>query len=162
DPKTQWFGSGCGQNGLTSRRGACATGAAASATTSAPHTHRGRFIEAPQNVRGLSNENESGERAKGRGQGKSAKGPRRRLRARCPQLLPPALCPSALTLDRLVRTRLGGPDGALVHLGDGRETLVHKLLHTLTAVRLGGVEVALRIGRDAVHGVELAGLAAAV
>src|SRR5439155_6379591 len=42
------------------------------------------------------------------------------------------------------------------------EALVHKLLQPLTAIRFGRVEVALRVGRDAVDGVELSRLAAAV
>src|SRR5258706_15711566 len=62
----------------------------------------------------------------------------------------------------LMRRRLGGPDGALVLLGHRRETLVHELLQPLSAVRLGRVEVALRVGGDAVHRVELARLTAAV
>ena len=62
----------------------------------------------------------------------------------------------------LVRGRFRRPDGALIRLRHRRETLVDKLLQTLTAVGLGRVDVALRVGGDAVHRVELAGLAAAV
>src|SRR5438132_4194854 len=61
-----------------------------------------------------------------------------------------------------VRGRLRRPDGALVLLRDRREALEHELLQPLTAVRLGHVDVALRVGRDAVDRVELARLPAAV
>ena len=44
----------------------------------------------------------------------------------------------------------------------GADALVVELLHALALVRLDRVEVALRVGRDAVHGVELTGLPAAV
>src|SRR5439155_2093301 len=58
--------------------------------------------------------------------------------------------------------RPGRPDHALVLLGDRRESLVDELLHALAFVRLGREQVSFRIGRDAVHRVERAGLAAAV
>src|SRR6266567_3135719 len=54
------------------------------------------------------------------------------------------------------------PQCALVLFRHGSETFVDELLHTLAAVGFGGVYVAFRIGGDAVHGVELAGLASAV
>src|SRR3954462_13915322 len=77
-----------------------------------------------------------------------------------------ALSPQPLALPRtagaLVSGRLRRPDRALVRLGPGRETLVHKLLQTLAAVRLGRIEVALRVGGDAVDRVELPGLTPAV
>ena len=44
----------------------------------------------------------------------------------------------------------------------GAEPLVDELLQAPALVGLGRVDVALRVGRDAVHGEELAGLAAAV
>ncbi len=44
----------------------------------------------------------------------------------------------------------------------GRHPLVHEPLEALSLVRLGRVEVALRVDRDAVHAVELPGLPAAV
>src|SRR5471030_2140630 len=71
---------------------------------------------------------------------------------------PQPLVPAELS----VRRRLRWPDGALIRLRHRCETLVDKLLQTLTAVRLGRIDVALRVGRDAVHRVELPGLAAAV
>src|SRR3984957_20088013 len=53
------------------------------------------------------------------------------------------------------------PDGALIaglHLADA---LVVELLHPLTFIGFGRVDVALRVDGDAVHAEELAGLAAA-
>ena len=44
---------------------------------------------------------------------------------------------------------------------DRPQAFVDKLLHALPAIGLGGEDVALRIGGDAVHGVEFAGLPAA-
>src|SRR5437867_8365784 len=73
--------------------------------------------------------------------------------------------PSALSHEPCrasVCSGLRRPDSSLIRLGHRRETLVDKLLQTLTAVRFGRVDVALRVGRDAVHGVELSRLAAAV
>src|SRR5262249_1271120 len=61
-----------------------------------------------------------------------------------------------------VSTGFRGPDRALILLGHRAETFVDKLLQPLTAIRLGRVDVALRVGRDAVHGVELPRLTAAV
>src|SRR5204863_9793636 len=49
-----------------------------------------------------------------------------------------------------------------VLLGHGCEAFVHELLQTPALVRLGRVDVALRIDGDAVHRVPLSGLAAAV
>ena len=46
--------------------------------------------------------------------------------------------------------------------GIGGEAAEHELLHALTFVGLGRVDVALRVDGDAVHAEELAGLAAAV
>src|SRR5260221_9837808 len=69
-------------------------------------------------------------------------------------------CPPALPSS--VSTRLRRPDRSLVRLRHRSETFVHKLLQPLPAIRLGRVEVALRVGRDAVHGVELPGLTPAV
>src|SRR3954451_13005465 len=78
---------------------------------------------------------------------------------------PEAISPQPLAMtrpERLVSGRLSRPHGALVGLGHRAETLVDKLLQTLAAVRLGRVDVAFRVGRDAVHCVELPGLPAAV
>src|SRR5689334_5444565 len=55
-----------------------------------------------------------------------------------------------------------GPDHPLFLLRHRREALVDELLHALALVGLGCIDVALRVGRDAVDGVELAGLPAAV
>src|SRR5689334_6956078 len=49
-----------------------------------------------------------------------------------------------------VRARLRRPHRALVRLCHRAETLVDKLLQALTAVGFGRVDVALRVGRDAV------------
>src|SRR5437667_3176113 len=54
------------------------------------------------------------------------------------------------------------PHSALVLLRHRAETFVHKLLQPLTAVGFGRVYIALRIGGDAMHCVELSGLPAAV
>src|SRR5215467_13992842 len=40
-----------------------------------------------------------------------------------------------------------GPDDALILLGDRANSLEHELLDALSAIRLGRVEVSLRIGR---------------
>src|SRR5687767_7279696 len=53
------------------------------------------------------------------------------------------------------------PEHALVRRRDWTDTFEHEFLHALPFVGLRGVEVALRIGNDAVHGEELAGLPAA-
>src|SRR5436190_11852225 len=55
-----------------------------------------------------------------------------------------------------------GPQGALIGFGYGAEALVQESLNALAAVRLGCVDVAFRITRDAVHRVELSRLSAAV
>src|SRR5215467_4394357 len=54
-----------------------------------------------------------------------------------------------------------GPDDALAWL-DGCHALVYELLNSFSLVRLGRVDVALGVRRDAVHGEPLAGLASAV
>src|SRR5262249_17466775 len=54
------------------------------------------------------------------------------------------------------------PGHALIAARLRLDALVDELLHALTLVGLGRVEVALRIRRDAVHAVELPRLAAAV
>src|ERR1700688_4919512 len=51
-----------------------------------------------------------------------------------------------------------GPDDTLVFLGHRCEPLIHEALHALAAIRFGGVDVALRIGGNAMHAVELDGL----
>src|SRR5438093_4963458 len=50
------------------------------------------------------------------------------------------------------------PDHSLIFFRHRREAPVRELLHALAAIRLGCVDVALRIGGDAVHAVELARL----
>src|SRR5437016_11572306 len=52
------------------------------------------------------------------------------------------------------------PHHALVLFRDRGHPFEHELLHALTAIGLGRVDVALRVGRDAVHAVELARLPA--
>src|SRR5262245_7407426 len=54
------------------------------------------------------------------------------------------------------------PERALILLRDRCETFVEKSLHTLAAIRFGGVDIPLRIGCDTVHSVKLSGLPAAV
>src|SRR2546427_8638064 len=54
------------------------------------------------------------------------------------------------------------PGHALAAAADRADALVDELLQALALVGLGRVEVALRVGGDAVHAEELAGLAAAV
>src|SRR5271166_3205115 len=54
------------------------------------------------------------------------------------------------------------PYDTLVLLCDRGQTLVNELLDALAAIGLRGINVALRIGGNAVHGVKLAGLPAAV
>src|SRR5215467_3072986 len=54
------------------------------------------------------------------------------------------------------------PYRALIFLADGLETFIQEPLHALTAIRFGCVDVALRIRRDAVDGIELSGLPTAV
>ena len=54
------------------------------------------------------------------------------------------------------------PEYTLAPGRDRADAFVDEFLHALSFVSFGGVKVALRIGRDAVHSVELAGLAPAV
>src|SRR5450432_2542705 len=54
------------------------------------------------------------------------------------------------------------PGHALIAVWHGANASIDELLHALTFVGFGRVEVALGIGRDAVHAIELAGLASAV
>src|SRR5262249_23716809 len=54
------------------------------------------------------------------------------------------------------------PHGSLILLRHRREAFVDELLQAFSFVGLGGVDVALRIGGDAMDGEELAGLASAV
>ena len=61
-----------------------------------------------------------------------------------------------------IRSGLPRPGHALVAGGDAAHALVDELLQALSFVGLGRVDVALGVGRDAVHAVELARLAAAV
>src|SRR6185503_18373013 len=56
----------------------------------------------------------------------------------------------------------GRPDHALVHFRHWGESLVDEFLEPLAAIRLGGVDVTLRIHRDAMHPIKLAGLPSAV
>src|SRR6185312_7949141 len=55
-----------------------------------------------------------------------------------------------------------GPDDALVRFRDGPHAFVKEALDALPAIRLGCIDVAFRIGRDAVDAVEFAGLASAI
>src|SRR6186997_2851884 len=57
---------------------------------------------------------------------------------------------------------LPGPEHALLAGTHGAYSLVDELLHSLSFVGLRSVEVTLGIDRDAVHAVELAGLAATI
>src|SRR6266853_1674799 len=54
------------------------------------------------------------------------------------------------------------PQHALAPARNRAHALVDEFLHAFAFVGLGGVEVALRVARDAVHAIELAGLAPAV
>src|SRR5258708_32021149 len=54
------------------------------------------------------------------------------------------------------------PDYALAALAHRTHALVDELLQALALVGLGRIDVALRVGGDAMHAEELAGLAAAV
>src|SRR5258708_463808 len=70
-----------------------------------------------------------------------------------------------LMYGRSVSTRalpLLRPNHALILLGHRSHAFIHELLHALAVIRLGGVDVAFGIRRDAVDRVELAGLPAAV
>src|SRR5882672_10094397 len=63
---------------------------------------------------------------------------------------------------KAVRRSPPGPEHALVAARHGCDAAIDELLHALTLVGLGRVEIALGIGGDAVHAVELPGLASAV
>src|SRR5437667_11419685 len=63
---------------------------------------------------------------------------------------------------RRIRNSFPRPEHALLACPDAAESLVDELLHALALVGFGRVEIALGIARDAVHAVELAGLAPAV
>src|SRR5258706_13986457 len=54
------------------------------------------------------------------------------------------------------------PEDALLWLRHRRKALVDELLHSLASPRLRSVEIASRISDDAMHGIELSGLASAV
>src|SRR5215475_11088693 len=54
------------------------------------------------------------------------------------------------------------PHHTLVLLGDCRQALVEELLDALAAVCFGGEDVAFGIGGDAMHGIKLARLPAAI
>src|SRR5712691_599707 len=54
------------------------------------------------------------------------------------------------------------PEHALIAARHGADAPIDELLHALTLVGFGRVEIALGIGRKAVHAVELARLASAV
>ena len=53
------------------------------------------------------------------------------------------------------------PNDALIFFGNRSQTFIYKPLHTLAAIRFRCVDVALGVGRDAVHSVKHSGLAAA-
>src|ERR1051326_1406605 len=74
----------------------------------------------------------------------------------------PMNCFSRLHGSRTNASLLLRPNHALILLRHRRHSLIQKLLNALPAIRLRSENVALRIGRDAVHGVEFAGLPAAV
>src|SRR6185503_5898590 len=69
---------------------------------------------------------------------------------------------------RVYRTRpalrelLTRPRRSLHLLGDGTGALIHEPLHTRAGIRLGRVEIALRIGVEIVHAEELSRLPSAV
>src|SRR6201996_5480673 len=68
----------------------------------------------------------------------------------------------AFNADRGSRIDPAAPDRALLdQVAELDHSLIGELLHPLTAIGLGGVDVALGIGDDAVHGIELTGLPAA-
>src|ERR1019366_4817891 len=54
------------------------------------------------------------------------------------------------------------PQDALVFLRDRSQAFVNELLHALPAIGLGYIDVAFRIGGDAVRAVEFTGLASAL
>src|ERR1700677_2520157 len=68
----------------------------------------------------------------------------------------------ASTTVSLILSAFAGPQNALILFRHRREPFVDKLLYALTAVSLRGKHIALRVGRDAVHSVELPGLPSAV
>src|SRR5580765_4171214 len=75
---------------------------------------------------------------------------------------PYAISPQPLAMDRLLGTLLR-PDRSLVFaLGHRLHPLVEEALQAAAVVGLGRVDVPLRVGGDAVDGVELAGHLAAV
>ena len=57
---------------------------------------------------------------------------------------------------------VGRPGRALIHHGDQSHSHVLELLYPFSFVGLGRVNVAFRVGGDAVHAVELPRLASAV
>src|SRR5207244_813644 len=70
--------------------------------------------------------------------------------------------PAADSLRSLVRCRTPRPGRALVHGPNRPHALVHELLYAFALVGLGRIDVALRVGGDAVHAEELARLTPAV
>src|SRR5690348_16322399 len=54
------------------------------------------------------------------------------------------------------------PDHSLIQARDGAEPFIYELLYSLPLVRLRRIDVALRVGCDAVHGEELTRLASAI
>src|SRR6266542_3002540 len=54
-----------------------------------------------------------------------------------------------------------GPHGSLFLLRHGAEPFVYEFLHAAALIGFGGVQVSLRIHRDAVHRIELARVVAA-
>src|SRR5581483_2688308 len=54
------------------------------------------------------------------------------------------------------------PDHALILLRNRAQAAIHELLHALAAIRLGREDVTLRIRGDAMNGIELSRLAAAI
>ena len=54
------------------------------------------------------------------------------------------------------------PDYSLILGRDGTQAPVNELLHALSFVGLGRVDIPLRVSGNAVHGEELAGLSAAI
>src|SRR5690349_10390006 len=75
--------------------------------------------------------------------------------------LPPTTGVIVYPLNLSSARRGARPDHALI-LGHARDTPCYELLHALSAISLGRVDVALRVRSDAVHGIELTGLASAV
>src|SRR5436309_15756214 len=54
------------------------------------------------------------------------------------------------------------PNRSLILFRDGTQTFVQEPLHALASIGFRCIDVALGIGCDAVHGIELAGLASSV